>query len=79
MARACCQASLAQHEPSASTSILQSHNSVSSFWGLKGTEDLGGGMNAFFILEQDVYTANGNTGASGAGGGATNASGFNRV
>lgn len=56
-----------------------SHNSVSSMWGLKGTEDLGGGMNAFFVLEQDIYTANGNTGASGAGAGATNLSGFNRT
>ena len=58
---------------------VQSHNSVSSMWGLKGSEDLGGGMNAFFVLEQDIYTANGNTGASGAGGGLTNASGFNRT
>ena len=58
---------------------VQSHNSVSSMWGIKGTEDLGGGMNAYFQLEQDLYTANGNTGASGAGGGASNASGFNRT
>lgn len=58
---------------------VQSHNSVSSMWGLKGTEDLGGGMNAFFQLEQDIYTANGNVGASGAGGGATNPGGFNRT
>jgi len=48
-------------------------------WGIQGSEDLGGGMKAMFKLEQDVYTANGNTGASGAGGGATNASGFNRT
>jgi predicted porin len=58
---------------------VQSHNSVSSMWGLKGSEDLGGGMNAFFILEQDVYPADGNTGVSGAAGGTGNASGFNRT
>lgn len=58
---------------------VTSHNSVSSMWGIKGTEDLGGGMNAFFQLEQDVYTANGNTGNSGAGAGASNSSGFNRT
>jgi predicted porin len=48
---------------------VQSHNSVSSMWGLKGSEDLGGGMNAFFILEQDIYPANGNVGVTGAAGG----------
>lgn len=56
-----------------------SHNSVSSMWGIQGSEDLGGGLKANFKLEQDVYPANGNTGASGAGAGATNASGFNRT
>lgn len=58
---------------------VESHNSASSMWGIQGSEDLGGGMKAFFKLEQDVYTANGNTGASGAGGGVANASGFNRT
>lgn len=58
---------------------VQSHNSVSSMWGLKGSEDLGRGMNAFFQLDQDLYTANGNTGSSGANGGVPNAPGFNRV
>lgn len=58
---------------------VESHNSASSMWGIQGSEDLGGGMKAFFKLEQDVYTANGNTGASGAGGGAANLSGFNRT
>jgi predicted porin len=48
-------------------------------WGIQGSEDLGGGMKANFKLEQDLYTANGNTGASGAGGGVANASGFNRT
>jgi predicted porin len=52
------------------SSGVQSHNSVSSMWGLKGSEDLGGGMNAFFILEQDIYPANGNVGVTGAAGGA---------
>ena len=45
---------------------VESHNSASSMWGIQGTEDLGGGMKAFFKLEQDIYTANGNTGVSGA-------------
>jgi predicted porin len=58
---------------------VQSHNSVSSMWGIQGSEDLGGGLKATFKLEQDIYTANGNTGVSGAGGGSGNASGFNRT
>ena len=63
---------------------VQSHNSVSSLWGIKGTEDLGAGMNAFFQLEADVYPANGTTGQSGANGGilstsTTAISGFNRT
>lgn len=56
-----------------------SHNSVTSMWGIQGSEDLGGGLKANFKLEQDIYPANGNTGASGAGAGATNAAGFNRT
>lgn len=60
---------------------VQSHNSVSSMWGIRGSEDLGGGLKANFQLEQDIYTANGNTGVSGAlgGGNNNNAPGFNRV
>lgn len=58
---------------------VSSHNSVSSMWGIKGSEDLGGGLKAFFQLEQDVYTANGNTGASGAAHGATSNGAFDRV
>lgn len=58
---------------------VQSHNSASSMWGIQGSEDLGGGLKAMFKLEQDLYVANGNTGVSGAGGGLTNAAGFNRT
>jgi predicted porin len=58
---------------------VSSHNSVSSMWGIKGTEDLGSGLKAFFILEQDVYTANGNTGDSGAKHGATSNGAFDRT
>ncbi len=58
---------------------VNSHNSASSMWGIQGSEDLGGGMKAFFKLEQDVYPANGNTGSSGSNGGVPNASGFNRT
>lgn len=58
---------------------VESHNSASSMWGIQGSEDLGGGMKAFFKLEQDVYPANGNTGASGSGGGVSNQPGFNRT
>lgn len=58
---------------------VQSHNSVTSMWGIRGSEDLGGGLKANFQLEQDIYTANGNTGNSGAGGGVNNSAGFNRV
>lgn len=58
---------------------VESHNSASSMWGIQGTEDLGGGMKAFFKLEQDVYTANGNTGVTGAAGGGGNQPGFNRT
>ena len=58
---------------------VQSHNSVSSMWGIQGSEDLGGGMKANFKLEQDVYTANGNTGTSGSAGGAAGSAAFNRT
>lgn len=58
---------------------VESHNSASSMWGIQGTEDLGGGLKAWFKLEQDIYTANGNTGSSGSNGGVPNASGFNRT
>jgi len=59
---------------------VQSHNSVSSMWGIQGSEDLGGGLKANFKLEQDLYTANGNVGNSGANGGAAAASvAFNRT
>ena len=47
-----------------------SHNSVSSMWGIQGSEDLGGGLKANFKLEQDIYTANGNVGVSGSSAGA---------
>ena len=58
---------------------VMSHNSVSSYWGIKGTEDLGGGMKANFKLEQDLFPATGNLGVSGASGGNTNAASFNRT
>lgn len=58
---------------------VQSHNSASSFWGVQGSEDLGGGLKAMFKLEQDVYVANGNTGTSGSSGGATGTAAFNRT
>lgn len=58
---------------------INSHNSVSSLWGIKGTEDLGGGMKAEFILESDVFPANGNTGVSGAAGGAVSNGAFDRT
>lgn len=58
---------------------VQSHNSASSMWGIQGSEDLGGGLKANFKLEQDVYVANGNTGTTGASGGATGTAAFNRT
>lgn len=58
---------------------VESHNSVSSLWGIQGSEDLGGGMKANFKLEQDLYLANGNTGNSGSLNGTANSSGFNRT
>ncbi len=58
---------------------VTSHNSVSSFWGIKGSEDLGGGMKAEFKLEADVFTANGNTGFSGAAGGVNSSGAFDRI
>lgn len=45
---------------------VTSHNSVSSFWGIQGTEDLGGGLKANFKFEQDLFPATGATGSSGA-------------
>ena len=58
---------------------IKSHNSVSSMWGITGTEDLGGGNKAYFKLEQDIYTADGNQGVSGAAGGTTNGASFDRT
>jgi len=58
---------------------VNSHNSVSSFWGIQGTEDLGGGLKAGFKLEQDVFPVNGNTGVSGASLGATSSGAFDRT
>ncbi|PHM21674.1 MAG: hypothetical protein CK604_04675 [Curvibacter sp. PD_MW3] len=58
---------------------VNSHNSVSSYWGITGTEDLGGGLKAGFKLEQDVFTANGNTGSSGANLGAASSGAFDRT
>ncbi|MDP3700012.1 MAG: porin [Hylemonella sp.] len=57
---------------------IESHNAVSSLWGIKGSEDLGGGMKATFNLEQDIYVANGNLGVSGAGNGTTSAANMSR-
>jgi predicted porin len=45
---------------------VTSHNSVSSYWGIQGTEDLGGGLKANFKFEQDLFPATGATGSSGA-------------
>jgi len=45
---------------------VTSHNSVSSYWGITGTEDLGGGLKANFKFEQDLFPATGATGNSGA-------------
>ena len=58
---------------------IKSHNSVSSMWGITGTEDLGGGNKAYFKLEQDIYTADGNQGVSGAAGGTTVNAAFDRT
>lgn len=44
---------------------VTSHNSVSSYWGIMGTEDLGGGLKANFKFEQDLFPATGATGSSG--------------
>lgn len=44
---------------------VTSHNSASSYWGIMGTEDLGGGLKAGFKLESDLFVASGNTGNSG--------------
>lgn len=60
---------------------VQSHNSVSSMWGIQGSEDLGGGLKAMFKLEQDVYPANGTIGNSGITGGnaGVGSAAFNRT
>jgi predicted porin len=59
---------------------VQSHNAVSSYWGITGTEDLGGGLKANFKFEADLFPATGNTGVSGAtiGAGETSNGSFNR-
>jgi len=50
-----------------STTVLQSGGVNTSRWGMKGSEDLGGGMKANFLLEQGIVLDNGSVG-----------SGFNR-
>ncbi|WP_322013015.1 porin [Paraburkholderia sp. J12] len=44
---------------------LESGDWGTSFWGLKGTEDLGGGLSAVFRLEGSFSTATGALGANG--------------
>lgn len=43
--------------------VLQSGGVSGSRWGLKGTEDLGGGLKANFVLEQGINLDQGTTGA----------------
>ncbi|MFC0399852.1 porin [Paraburkholderia rhizosphaerae] len=45
--------------PGASSFSLQSGNVFTSRWGLRGTEDLGGGLSAIFWLENGFNVANG--------------------
>jgi predicted porin len=46
---------------SASSTRMNSGGRSSSRWGLRGNEDLGGGMSAFFTLEADVSVDSGDT------------------
>ena len=59
----------ANHVPSGKTSSSavrqQSGNLAGSRWGLKGTEDLGGGYKAVFVLEGGFNLNNGTLGQSG--------------
>lgn len=41
---------------------MVSGNTIASFWGLKGSEDLGGGLSAIFVLENAFNASNGNVG-----------------
>jgi len=50
---------------------VASHNSVSSYWGLQGVEDLGGGLKANFKFEADLFPVTGATGTTGADNGYT--------
>ncbi|WP_020205352.1 MULTISPECIES: porin [Cupriavidus] len=45
--------------------LLTSGNASGSRWGLRGTEDLGGGMQAFFRLESGFSSINGTSGQGG--------------
>ncbi|MFM0738022.1 porin [Paraburkholderia xenovorans] len=42
--------------------VMQGGGMSTSFWGLKGTEDLGGGYTTFFVLESYFLSQNGNYG-----------------
>jgi predicted porin len=58
------------------TRMVQGQNTRSNF-GLRGTEDLGGGMAASFWLEADVAVDDGTGGTTNTNNGATNANGAN--
>jgi predicted porin len=63
-----------QQRPGTANGMISSGQSISR-WGLKGTEDLGGGNSAFFNLESSLNATSGNTGNTGIGSSGYNTSG----
>jgi predicted porin len=68
------------HQPHAGTTYgFASNNVASSRIGFKGTEDLGNGLKANFVLEEELNLASGATGSTSSGSNATGNNNFNRA
>jgi predicted porin len=58
--------SLRRSDQPGRTSVLNSGGMTTSFWGIKGSEDLGGGLQAVFALESFLQVDSGSLGRSAA-------------
>jgi predicted porin len=58
--------SLRRSDQPGRTKVLNSGGMTTSFWGMRGTEDLGGGLRAFFALESFIQADSGTFGRTSA-------------